>query len=192
VLQAQAKVIGRPVPELLDRTRARARKAGLPGVYFVLCVPAMEFWVKGFAPGAGFDALTAYNYHFGVEGDPAKRTRPSESFEELDQGYRMQWNWILSNSPLPYFVPMTSGWDRQPWSENGRRTKHDDSMSTPREFEAHLRAGKAAMDAHPDKTRRIGIVCCWNEYGEGSYIEPTRRHGTQYLDQVLKVYGGGN
>jgi hypothetical protein len=190
VLSAQAKVIGKPVAQLLDRTRDKARKAGLAGVYFVLCVPAVEFWVKGFAPKAGFDALTAYNYHFGVSGDPAHRSRASESFDELDQGYRTQWKWILSNSSLPYFVPMTSGWDRHPWSETGLRTKHDDSMSTPPEFETHLRAGKSVMDAHPEKTKRIGIMCCWNEYGEGSYIEPTKRDGKKYLERVRKVFGG--
>jgi len=189
LLQSQAKVIGKPVAELLNRTRAKAKAQGLAGVYFVLCLPAMEFWVKDFAPNGGFDAISAYNYHFGVAGNPEKRTRMSESFEELDQGYRTQWNWITSNSKLPYIVPMTSGWDYRPWGR-GKTSPHDNSVSTPDTFEAHLRAAKAVMDAKPDKTLRMGVVCCWNEFGEGSYIEPTKRFGTQYIDRVRKVFGG--
>jgi hypothetical protein len=188
VLDQQARLIGVPVAKLLDRTRSKARAAGLKGVYFVLCVPAIEHWVKGFAPAAGFDALSAYNYHFGVEGDAAKQTSPSETFEELDDGYRKQWRWILANSQLPYFPAMTSGWDNRPWG-GSKNPRHDNSVSTPQTFEAHLRAAKAAMDAHPEKTKRIGVVCCWNEFGEGSYIEPTKKHGHQYLERVRQVFG---
>ena len=38
------------------------------------------------------------------------------------------------------------------------------------------------------KTLRTGIICCWNEYGEGSYIEPTKAFGMQYLERVKKVF----
>jgi hypothetical protein len=187
ILQDQAKRMGMPVPDLLNRTRAQARQAGLKGVYFVLCVPALEFWVKGFAPSSGFDALSAYNYHFGVEGDFSKRTKASESFEELDKGYQAQWRWILKNSQLPYFVPMTSGWDKRPWGGSEPAT-HDLSMSTPESFENHLRAAKAVMDSQSEKTKRMGVICCWNEFGEGSYIEPTKRDGLQYLKRLREVF----
>ncbi len=187
ILRGQARVIGWPVDRLLNRARDKAKAAGLEGIYFVLCVPADEYWVRDFAPKAGFDALSAYNYHNGV-GEDLKRGPLSRSFEELDQGYRSQWKWLVARSPLPYFVPMTSGWDKRPWGGSADR-RHDDSVSTPASFEAHLRAAKAVMDANPDKTHRIGVVCCWNEYGEGSYIEPTKAHGMQYLQRIRKVFG---
>jgi hypothetical protein len=188
VLHEQAAVIGLSVAKLLDRTRAKARSAGLKGVYFVLCVPAIAHWVKGFAPEAGFDALSAYNYHFGVEGDAAKKMPHSTSFKELDDGYRMQWRWIVANSSLPYFPAISSGWDSRPWG-GSKQPGHDNSVSTPETFEDHLRAAKALMDAHPEKTKRMAVVCCWNEFAEGSYIEPSKIFGTKYLERMRRVFG---
>lgn len=188
VLRDQAKVVGLSTADMLRLARERAKAAGLSGIYFVLCVPAVDYWVQDFAPKAGFDALSAYNYHFGVAGDARRRTRASHSFDELDAAYRMQWQWILDNSPLPYFVPMTSGWDRRPWG-GSRDPMHDRSVSTPESFERHLRAGKAMIESNPEKTLGIGMLCCWNEYGEGTYVEPTRIFGTEYLKRVQQVFG---
>lgn len=188
-IRDQAKKIGLPVAALLNRARDKAKLAGLQGIYFVLSLPATDYWVLDFAPKAGFDALTAYNYHFGLAGDADKRTPDSHSFEELDSGYQMQWQWILKNSKLPYFVPMTSGWDKRPWGGSGKDPKHDDSMSTPSSFERHILKAKAMLKAYPEKTRGIGMVCCWNEYGEGSYMEPTKLYGLEYLQRINKVFG---
>ena len=189
VLRDQAKALGLPVAAMLDMARDKAKALGLPGIYFVLCVAATDYWVLDFAPKAGLDALTAYNYHFGVAGDANKRTPNSHSFEELDGGYQMQWQWILKNSELPYFVPMTSGWDKRPWGGSGKDPLHDNSVSTPDSFEQHLLKAKASLKAYPEKTKGMGMICCWNEYGEGSYIEPTKRYGTAYLQRVLSVFG---
>lgn len=191
-IRDQAKQIGVPVAQLLGRARDKAKVAGLPGIYFVLSVPATDYWVLHFAPKSGFDALTAYNYHFGLAGDADKRTADSHSFDELDSGYQMQWQWILKNSKLPYFVPMTSGWDMRPWGGTRKDPRHDDSVSTPDSFEQHLLNAREMLLAYPAKTRGVGMVCCWNEYGEGTYIEPTKRYGFEYLKRLNKVFGGAN
>ena len=101
----------------------------------------------------------------------------------------MQWRWILDHSALPYFPPMTSGWDSRPWGGSKEDRLHDDSVGTADEFEAHLRAAKALMDGHPGQTKKTGIICCWNEFGEGSYIEPTQRDGFGFLERVRRVFG---
>jgi hypothetical protein len=188
-LRDNAARSGTTVRQLIATAQAMARTAGLNGIYFVLCTPALDYWVRTFAQDAGFSALSAYNYHYGLSGSVDSATRPSQSFRELDAGYRMQWNWILQNSTLPYFLPMSSGWDRRPWGGSKDDPLHDRSMSTLDEFDQHLTAARAIMDAHPKKTKRMGIICCWNEFGEGSYIEPTKREGFGYLDVVRKVFG---
>ncbi len=48
------------------------------------------------------------------------------------------------------------------------------------------------MDAHPDLTHRTGVICCWNEFGEGSIIEPTRQGGFARLEQIRAVFAGGS
>ena len=105
-LRDNATASGTTAKVLLDIAQVKARAAGLKGIYFVLDTPALEYWAKGFALDAGFSALSAYNYHLGYSGLPESATSMSHSFRELDDGYRMQWRWILDNSKLPYFLPM--------------------------------------------------------------------------------------
>jgi hypothetical protein len=188
VLRNQSKVIGLSTAEMLEKARQAAHKKGLAGIYFVLCLAATDYWVKEFAPRAGFDAISAYNYHFGVEGNADKRTPPSHSFDELNKSYQMQSKWILANTKLPYFVPMTSGWDMRPWG-GSKDPLHDNSMSNPQEFEAHLTSGYKMITDNFAKTKGIGILCCWNEFGEGSFIEPTKRDGFEYLQRVRNIFG---
>lgn len=187
-LRDNTKNFGSSTRELLDIAQKMARDAGLPGIYFVMSTPALEYWVKGFAQEAGFSALSAYNYHQGFSGSPGSATRLSHSYSELDSDYRKNWDWIVSNSKLPYIIPMTSGWDKRPWG-GSPDPLHDKSLSRPAEFELHLRAAKSMMDVYPQKTGRMGVICCWNEYGEGSFIEPTKTNGFSYLETVRRVFG---
>jgi len=45
--------------------------------------------------------------------------------------------------------------------------------------------------AEPNGLRNPNINC-WNEWTEGSYLEPDTVHGFQYLDAVKKVFGNSN
>ncbi|WP_373398099.1 hypothetical protein V8V91_27155 [Algoriphagus halophilus] len=36
------------------------------------------------------------------------------------------------------------------------------------------------------------MICCWNEYLEGNYIEPTEGHGFDYLESIQEVFGKNN
>ncbi|MDR2924687.1 MAG: glycoside hydrolase family 99-like domain-containing protein [Azoarcus sp.] len=186
-LKNQAKAIGMLPAEMLERAQRAAHKVGLDGIYFVLCTEASEFWVKDFARKSGFDAISAYNYYFDMSGDFHTATRPSHSFVELDANCRMQWDWILKNSSLSYFVPMISGWNKRLWG-GSKDALHDNSISTPQEFEMHLRSGYDVIIRNIAKTKGIGMLCCWNEYEEGSVIEPTKRYGFEYLQRIQKVF----
>jgi hypothetical protein len=66
---------------------------------------------------------------------------------------------------------------------------HDDSRSLPVEFAQHLQAAKAFMDSNAGRTLRTGVICCWNEFGEGSFIEPTKVDGVKYLEPVRDAFG---
>jgi hypothetical protein len=182
-----AKKMGLQLADLVAEANALARKAGYKGIYFVAGTPALSHWVNAVAPAGNISALSAYNYHMGYSGSAASATRVSHNFIELDSAYRKNWDWILTNSTLPYIIPMTSGWDKRPWG-GSKDSLHDQSVSSPAEFEAHLQAAKILMDQYPIKTLRMGVICCWNEFGEGSFIEPTKIGGYQYLEKVRKVF----
>ena len=61
-------------------------------------------------------------------------------------------------------------------------------MSTPGSFERHILNARALLSAYPEKTKGIGMVCCWNEYGEGSYVEPTKLYGLDYLQRIKSIW----
>lgn len=186
--EKNAREIGIPVEALGELVQKKAREAGLPGVFMVGGAPALAHWVRAVAPRAGFSAITAYNYHFGYSGEAKSQSAAPSDFSDLAANYRQNWQWLVKQSDLPYIVPMTSGWDKTPWLERAKGQRTYQAIAKPEEFGRHLQEARELMDRHPDKTLRMGIICCWNEFGEGSYIEPTRAHGSQVLDQVRRVF----
>jgi len=181
----QAEVFGTTPKKLLDRAQEIAKEVGYPGIDFVAGTGAYISMVQNTAKDAGYSAFSAYNYH---QGPIPPLNLPSHSYTELDQGYRAHWRRFLEKGDLPLIVPMTSGWDKRPWG-GSKDPLHDNSMPSPDEFEAHLVAAKSFMDSNPRLTRSMGVICCWNEYGEGSYIEPTKVQGFAFLEKVKKVFG---
>ena len=57
------------------------------------------------------------------------------------------------------------------------------------EYFMRLARTQNLIDVRPEKTLRMGVICCWNEYGEGSFIEPTKRMGKELLERVRAVFG---
>jgi hypothetical protein len=184
---AAAKTIGVTPAMLVKTANDMAQASGWPGVYFIGGTPALAHWARAVAPQSGMAALSAYNYQLGYSGSAESETSSGLGYERLDRAYKKNWQWLLTEQELPYVVPMTVGWDKRPWGGSAQ-AHHDRSIASPAEFEAHLRAAKRLMDAHPTKTRRMGVVCCWNEFGEGSYIEPTKKDGLVYLETIQKVF----
>ena len=58
--------------------------------------------------------------------------------------------------------------------------------NTPEKFENALRLTKERLLADP-KGPRILNINCWNEWTEGSYLEPDTVNGMGYLEAVKKV-----
>lgn len=188
-LRNRARDFGLHPRDLIRRAREIARETGVGEIFIVASAEAVTYWVTDFGREIGFDAYGAYNYHRGFEGRyyPAKPV--SHSFRELSEAYEMSWNWILKNSPLPYILPGTAGWNKRPWGGSSDPL-HDNSEASPAEFEAHLLKVRKVLEENAEKTKRTAVLCCWNEHGEGSVIEPTKEWGTTRVDSIRKVFGG--
>ncbi|MCP5277281.1 MAG: glycoside hydrolase family 99-like domain-containing protein [Thiobacillus sp.] len=182
-LKQQAASFGISTKELFDNAQELARAAGFPGINFVAGTGASTPMINSYAKAAGYEAFSAYNFHRGPND-----LLPSHSYEELDKGYRGHWKRFAEVGNLPLIVPMTSGWDKRPWG-GSKDPWHDNSLAKPVEFRKHLEAAKAFIDSNPTITRGMGVICCWNEYGEGSFIEPTENMGFSFLEQVRDVFG---
>ncbi|RTL33098.1 MAG: hypothetical protein EKK47_02850 [Burkholderiales bacterium] len=182
-----AKILKKEPAELVRKVDQAAKAAGFPGVMMVGATPGLAHWVRGVAPKAGFSSLSAYNYHIGYSGEAETATPRATNFGALRQAYRTNWNWILENSSLDFIVPISAGWDDRPWG--GRYPASEQQQASLQTFEEHLREAKALMNAYPAKTRKMGVICCWNEFGEGSYIEPTKKDGFGRLEKIKTVFG---
>lgn len=177
-LNADAKLQNSSIKEWLAWAQARAKERGLTGFYFVGNIGPMMSQAKS----NGLSAVSIYNFNRGP-GD----IRGTHGYLELDNAYRRHWAATDRISTVPMIVPMISGWDRRPWG-GSFDTLRDLSESTPEEFVAHLRAARTMMAQQVQGGNAYGIVCCWNEFGEGSYIEPTRGRGTTDIDAIRSVF----
>jgi hypothetical protein len=180
----------------LDSFRRRARRAGLPGIHFNLVTwkdVAGEMWLAKGQPmpqnpvkkiqnlaeliaALGFDSTTWYTWTHWV----APR-QPTQNYESWGDAAISYWN----SQPalgVPFYPNVTMGWDGMPQHEEGVVLDN-----TPRDFETFLRKAKNWLDVHP-VSRNILTINAWNEWGEGSYLEPDVIHRMAYLDAVRKVF----
>ena len=186
-LGARAHTLGLTSADMTAALRTAARKAGLPGLLLLAGAGGGTNEVTQNAKRWGYDGYFAYNYHAGPDGRSGGQQRASHSYPELDQGYRQHWAWFMQQADMPYLLPLTSGWDNRPWGGSADPL-HDNSLSTVGEFTQHLKAARTVLLANPAKTFNLGLICCWNEFGEGSFIEPTKAQGTQYLGAIQSVF----
>lgn len=186
MLEENAKKIGKSTKELFELAQSIAKSNGLKGIYFVGGVGAYESFFKTYGTKGPYSAYSAYNYHTGkLEQSPPFEF--SHSYEELSNGYQYQWDWFFKNQNIPYITPITAGWDKSPWK--GSKDKcHDMSFSNPEQFKLHLESAKKIMDEYPEKSMKTTVICCWNEFGEGSVIEPTKKYGFDYLEIISDVF----
>lgn len=162
------------------RFEQKAKDAGLPGIYLAFCTDAMGPSEVAACKAIGVSAFCRYNYPYAGTGINGPTKHAEFSYQHLsDEGEKMwkQWQGLTDGNSWPTVMP---GWDRRPW------TKYDDVIitgSTPELFEKSL--AKARNYLSKDK---VVLIEAWNEWGEGSVLEPTVERKFAYLDAVRKVF----
>ena len=168
------------VKPALDAMRAACRAAGLPGLRLIACVgSAGEARVRA---AEGYDAVTAYNWAgLGMIG--AGNYAP---YATLITGYRRQWQQISAQAPVPLLpLPVSGGWDSRPWHGEGQWVRYG---RTPELFKRHLQDAKEFLQQPAARGVKMLLIEAWNEWGEGSYIEPHCEFGFGYLDAIRDVF----
>ena len=183
--------------EGLDRFRAKAKAAGLPGLHLNIVV-----WGRAILPGEkiptdpkvlveqlGFDSVTSYVWihHVAL---PKKQT----DYEYVQKHYFAYWNQADMKYDVPYYPNVTMGWDSSPradqsqeFDNSGYPFMHTISGNTPEKFRVAL--AKMEYEIKRRGGPRILTVNCWNEWTEGSYLEPDTVHGMRYLEAMRDVFG---
>ena len=87
------------------------------------------------------------------------------------------------------------GWDSSPrahqedeFGDFGYPFMNTIGGNTPERFKEALTITKHRLLSRPGAPRILNINC-WNEWTEGSYLEPDTVHGMKYLEAVRGVFG---
>lgn len=182
----------------LDQFRAKTIATGLPGLHLNAVV-----WGQPILPGEGtptdpaqlvrdlgFDSVTSYVWvhHVAL---PEQQT----DYNWVRDQYFGYWDQAEKMFSVPYYPNVTMGWDSSPRCEQsdtfgnfGYPFTNTIGDNTPERFRAALALAKQRLLARPDGPRIININC-WNEWTEGSYLEPDTVHGMKYLEAVREVFG---
>jgi len=154
-----------------------AQAAGHKGIYFIAMNSDNR---SGDLKAEGFEAFTSYH---GFE--LARRTAGSDRFPFSLVADTAKQLWQTNDEHaggLNYLPIVDTGWDARPW--HGDKTIVV-SGRTPELFGQMCRQARQYADA---TGKRIIALGPWNEWGEGSYIEPYAEYGFADLDQVRAAF----
>lgn len=166
------------VARAFAKMRDRCKAAGLPGLYLI----ARSVGVREQAEllkREGYDAIWS-------SPDLREGTEPGATVAPITQLYaahRNRWGQIAKEAILPCVPMVWSGWDSRPWHGTSAwvLTGHG-----PKVLKEQLTAAREFIERQSEP--RLALVWAWNEWGEGSYIEPHRAFGFGMLDALRSVF----
>ncbi len=169
--------------------RDEAARAGFDGLFLCKCqtfgdlVPPAE---------EGFDAAVEFPPHFmptrrlSAYEDRIRRKHPSFSGWVMD--YRDAAMHMMTRKwpDYPLFKTVMLAWDNSPRSLRRATVFHHFSCDYYERWLA--KAAKDTLLRHPPE-RRLVFVNAWNEWAEGTYLEPDQQHGHSYLRATRRAIG---
>jgi len=185
----------------LDLFRAKARAAGLGEIhinavdYGIGDIPLLTKLEIGddnaFLKYLGIDSVTSYTWvhHTNMP------TFPTYDYENF---YKTALNDEINLSEkysIPYYPNASMGWDPSPRTDQNAAYTNSGYPytpilvnNTPALFKTALQGLKQQIDSGIHQTNIITINA-WNEWGEGSYLEPDTKNGYGYLNAIRDVFG---
>lgn len=138
----------------------------------------------------GIDSVTSYVW---VHHIPF-RGFPEDSYKRVRDICRKEHGRLAAEYDQPYFPNVTMGWDSSPrtiaseiYEDIGYPYAPVYQGNTPEEFEQALRDVRQYLD-QSGLSEKIATLNAWNEWTEGSYLEPDEENGYAYLEAVRRVF----
>jgi hypothetical protein len=181
----------------MDRMRQKAISAGLKGVHWNLVAWGNPILPVEKAPSntselikmLGFDSATSYVWIHHVQ-----LPRNQTDYNYVRDAYFAHWDKAKSEYGVPYFPNVTMGWDPTPrcsieseWANTGYPFMNTINNNSPENFKKALQLTRDKLLSDPDGPRILNINC-WNEWTEGSYLEPDVVNGMSYLEAIKEVF----
>ena len=180
----------------LEWFREAVGKAGHPGLHLQLTTwgAVKTAWgadsldLRGIDPAApvgpaatvrkfGFDSQSHYQMaHF---------TNIDRNYADIIPDMEKEWALMEKTYDIPYFPHVSVGWDNNPRFQSLKPGVVKNNK--PELFGRALELARAYADRHPKQAPLITINS-WNEWTEGSHLEPDDLNGYGYLEAVKKVF----
>ena len=181
----------------MDKMRKKAIAAGLEGVHWnlvawgnpILPVEKVPANISNLIRVLGFDSSTSYVWIHHVSLPEIKT-----DYNFVRDKYFEYWDKTKEEYDVPYYPNVTMGWDPSPrcspdskWEPVGYPFMNTIDNNTPDNFKLALEKTKAKLLADTNGPRILNINC-WNEWTEGSYLEPDMVNGMGYLGAIKDVF----
>lgn len=183
---------------VIDEFRSRVRAEGLGEIHMnavvwgIQILPSEEKITNAneMLKAIGFDSTTSYVWIHHHE----LKNFPETSYEEIGDLSVLDYEKFTEEYNIPYYPNVTMGWDASPrtiqsdaYDNLGYPFMATLSGNTPQAFEKYLVKVKEFLDKGYTNTKMFNINA-WNEWTEGSYLEPDTVNGLGYLCAIKKVF----
>ncbi|MBV9938351.1 MAG: glycoside hydrolase family 99-like domain-containing protein [Acidobacteriaceae bacterium] len=183
----------------LEAFRAKTRKAGFKDLHLNAVTWGVQLLpgetevtdLKALLAALSVNSTTSYVWIHHVK----MRPFPVAQYEEVARSYEEYRAGAAAKYNLPYFPNVSMGWDATP------RVCQTDLFvegqypfisvlqgNTPQAFERALNSAKNFVDRQASGLPRVLTINAWNEWTEGSYLEPDTVNGMAYLNAIKKVF----
>jgi hypothetical protein len=178
----------------IERFQNKVRAAGFPDLH----LNAVAAGVNGLAnlpellPSLGIKSVTSYTWIHHVE----LSVFPAIEYGTFIDPAEAYWRKAPELFGVPYHTDVSMGWDPSPRACQSDRYEQAAypftsilTGNTPQLFQSALARAKAYIDSHSD-VPKVLTINSWNEWTEGSHLEPEALYGMDYLNAIRNVFGG--
>ncbi|MCL4505413.1 MAG: glycoside hydrolase family 99-like domain-containing protein [Chloroflexi bacterium] len=179
--------------------RAKTRAAGFPdlhlnGVVWGVQVLPQETRLTNPAEIAAAMQLDSISSYVWIHHVPLPQF-PLTSYETVKTVAVKSWHELAGRFSKPYYPNVTMGWDSSPrtyqdgpYGNYGYPYMPSLCGNTPAAFKQALLDARTFLSSRPDNQQILSINA-WNEWTEGSYLEPDTVNGMAYLEAIRDVFG---
>jgi glycosyltransferase involved in cell wall biosynthesis len=171
--------------ETVELWRRKVKEAGFDGIYLIC---SQTFGIKSPVP-YGFDAAMEFPPH---TAQSAEITKNIDFTNQNFDGKVYDYNQVVSNAVTKeepdyklYRTAMLS-WDNTARKQNASHIFESFSLLKYKQWISNLASNVYNNDKYQDNEKLI-FINAWNEWAEGTHLEPDRKYGYGYLESTHSV-----